>query len=201
MLFRPTQRTFFVDCVDLELLLWLLLVPVPVIRGSRRHFLPGVVDSESVAVGHVGDGRGSRVGNSEQSWGSGNGLDSSVHGWVSVSWGGIGWGGIGRGVVGWGMGVGSRVGSGHVSDGQSGVTDAHIGLAHRRVRGVDGLGMGRDLAQVSISAQDVGLLAGDCRGVDSGVGRTSWVQRVSGLAHGNGGGEDDELWKESESTV
>lgn len=36
-------------------------------------------------------------------------------------------------------------------------------------------------------------MAGDGWGVDSGVGWASWVQGVGGLAHGNGGGENNEL--------
>lgn len=35
----------------------------------------------------------------------------------------------------------------------------NVGLANGRIRGVDGFGVRRDLAQVSIGSQDVGLLA------------------------------------------
>lgn len=167
--------------------------PLPKAIGCDPcHILPGVVDSESVAVGHVGDGGGSRVGNSEQSWGGGNGLNGwgTIDGWVGIGWGSVSWRSIGS----WGV-VSGWVGSGNVSNGQSWVADAHVRLAHRRVRGVDGLGVGRDLAQVAVGAEDVRLLAGDGRGVDSGVGGSGWVQRVGGLAHGNGGSENNELEK------
>lgn len=82
--------------------------------GGRCPFLPGVVDSESVAVGHVSDGWGSRVGNSQQSWSGGNGLNSwgTIDGWVGISSVGVGWGSVGS----WGV-VSSGVGSGNVSNG------------------------------------------------------------------------------------
>lgn len=81
-----------------------------------------------------------------------------------------------------------------VGGGESGVADAHIGLAYAGVGGVDGLGIGGDLSQVARSAQDVGMLAGDGGGGESRVANgVPGGHRVRRLAHGNQGTDNDKL--------
>ncbi len=96
-------------------------------------------------------------------------------------------------------------GGGDGTVGQSVVAHTHIRLAHAGVGGVDGLGVGGDLAQVAGGPQDVGVLGGDGwarqsvtvggGGVADGSGRriTGVSAEVAGVGHGHEGGEDEEL--------
>ena len=97
--------------------------------------LPGVGETKTVGVGHVGNNGGGRVGDSEETSGGG----TSVCGTGSVG---------GDGCVGGVGGYGSMGGVG--SDGSVGgdegiVAHTDIRFAHAGVGGVDGLGVGGHL--------------------------------------------------------
>lgn len=82
-----------------------------------------------------------------------------------------------------------------VGDGsESRVAHTDIGLAHGGVGRVDGLGVGGDLSQVAVRAEDVALLAdGGGGGQASVADRVSRGHGVGGLADGDQRADEDEL--------
>lgn len=181
---------------------------------TESHRLVSVGEAQTVGVGHVSDGGGSRVCDSkETSAGSDGGTKGSGEG-RSVSTGGV----RSRGVCGRGV-RGVSVGGGGVSEGSSDLSDSRgvgdgvvadtgVVLPHAGVSGVDSLAVGGD-GRVAVSRTDDALGLGansggvvkgggvsQGRGVaDSGGGVTQGGANEASVSGSQEGGEDDELKK------